>query len=198
VSRGRFTREVLNAPNLITMGRVLLIPPVLVLIDPYDPLRNFIAMALFALASVLDLVDGWLARRAGLVTVFGKFVDPLADKLMVMALLVYLVHVDAVPPWVVVVLLGRDFYISGLRLVAASEGIVIAAGEGGKLKTVCQLVGICCVIARYRYRLPFTDQYLDYHALGMALLYVSVLLSVTSAIQYTWSFRGALRERQAS
>lgn len=191
-----FKREMFNLPNAITVGRVLMIPPVLVLVDTNDPWRNFVAMVLFAVASALDALDGWLARRQGIVTVFGKFMDPLADKIMVMALLVYLVHTDAVPPWVVVLLLGRDFYISGLRSLASAEGIVIAAGTGGKVKTIFQMVGICCVIVRYRYRLPETDFYLDFHRLGMACIYASLLLSIVSAVQYTALFGRALRQQR--
>ena len=186
-------REILNLPNLITLGRLLLIPPVLILIDPTDPILNFWACIIFAAASALDILDGWLARRQGLVTVFGKFMDPLADKLMAMSVMVYLVYVGLMPPWLVVVMLGRDLYISGLRTVAASMGVVIAAGEDGKLKTIFQLVGICCLLVRYRYRWPFTDQMVDFHVLGMAFVYVSLWLSIVSAVQYTRAFGVSLR-----
>jgi len=188
-----FKREVLNLPNLITIGRLFLIPPVLVLIDPTDPIRNAAAALLFAAASGLDILDGWLARRRNLVTVFGKFVDPLADKLMAMAVMVWLVMTGALPPWIVIVMLGRDFYISGLRSVAANQGVVIAAGEGGKLKTVFQLVGICCVLAQYRYRMPWTEQLFDFHRIGMIFLYVALALSVGSAVTYTLDFGRSLR-----
>jgi CDP-diacylglycerol--glycerol-3-phosphate 3-phosphatidyltransferase len=192
-----FTREIVNLPNLITIGRVFLIPPVLWLIDPTDPVRNFIAAMLFAAASGLDILDGWLARRQGLVTVFGKFVDPLADKLMAMSVMIYLVATYLMPAWLVVLMIGRDFYINGLRTVAADRGVVIAAGEGGKLKTVFQLVGICCVLARYRYRMPWTDEYVDFHRIGMIFLYVALALSLASAVQYTRGFRQALRRQPA-
>jgi CDP-diacylglycerol--glycerol-3-phosphate 3-phosphatidyltransferase len=190
-----FKREILNLPNTITIGRLVLVPPVLMLIHPTDPVPNYIAALLFALASGLDLLDGWLARRQGLVTVFGKFVDPLADKIMVSAVLVYLVHVDLVAPWVVAALLGREFYISGLRTVASAEGVVIAAGDGGKAKTAFQLLGICCVLVRYPYPMPGTDQFLDFHRVGLAFLYLSLVLAVVSAVQYTLGFRNALQER---
>ncbi|MCH9680697.1 MAG: CDP-diacylglycerol--glycerol-3-phosphate 3-phosphatidyltransferase [Deltaproteobacteria bacterium] len=193
-----FKREVLNLPNLITIGRLFLIPPVMVLIDPTDPIRNFFGALLFALASGLDIVDGWLARRQNLVTVFGKFVDPLADKLMAMSVMVYLVHVGLLPPWLVVLMLGRDFYISGLRSVAATLGVVIAAGEGGKMKTVFQLVGICCVLTRYAYRWPLTDEMVDFHVIGLFFLYVSLLLSLGSAVQYTVGFRRTLSDQRTS
>jgi CDP-diacylglycerol--glycerol-3-phosphate 3-phosphatidyltransferase len=193
-----FKREVLNLPNLITIGRLFLIPPVLVLIDPTDPVRNFMAALLFAAASGLDILDGYLARRQNLVTVFGKFMDPLADKLMAMSVMVWLVMVALLPPWIVVVMIGRDFYISGLRSVAANQGVVIAAGEGGKMKTVMQLVGICCVLARYRYRMPFTPEHIDFHQLGMGFLYVALGLSITSAVQYTLEFGRALKQHRSA
>jgi CDP-diacylglycerol--glycerol-3-phosphate 3-phosphatidyltransferase len=189
-----FKREVMNLPNLITIGRLFLIPPVLVLIDPTDPIRNFIATLLFAAASGLDIVDGFLARRQGLVTVFGKFMDPLADKLMAMSVMIYLVFAGLLPPWLVVLMMSRDFYISGLRSVAASMGVIIAAGEGGKLKTVFQLVGICCVMVRYSYQWPlFPDEWVDFHFLGMVFLYVALLLSIGSAAQYTFAFAQELK-----
>ncbi len=188
-------REIWNLPNMITIGRLLLIPPVLMLMHPTDPGRNLAAALVFSVASALDLLDGYLARRWELVTVFGKFVDPLADKIMVAAVLIYLVHNGLVPAWIVVVLLGREFYMSGLRSVASSEGVVIAAGEGGKAKTVFQLIGICCVLARYEYRmLPF-ELTLNFQRVGLAFLYISLVLSLVSAVQYTLDFRSALRDR---
>jgi CDP-diacylglycerol--glycerol-3-phosphate 3-phosphatidyltransferase len=164
-------------------------------VDSLDPLSRFIASLLFAAASGLDLLDGWIARRQGLVTTFGKFVDPLADKLMAMSVMVFLVYTGGLPAWLVVLMLGRDFYISGLRTVAANEGIVIAAGEGGKIKTVFQLVGICCVLTHYAYRLPFTELSVDFHRLGMMFLYLSLAMSIYSAAQYTLGFRSALQQR---
>jgi CDP-diacylglycerol--glycerol-3-phosphate 3-phosphatidyltransferase len=192
-----FKREILNVPNLITIGRLFLIPPVLWLIDPTDPIRNFIATILFAAASGLDLLDGWLARRNNLVTVFGKFVDPLADKLMAMSVMVWLVQVDLLPPWLVVVMIGRDFYISGLRSVAASAGVVIAAGDGGKIKTVFQLVGICCVMARYSYRMPLSGE-VSFHFIGLVFLYIALAISLISAVQYTADFRDELMRQRVA
>lgn len=186
-------REMFNLPNMITLGRLFLIPPVIWLIDPTDPVRNLYASLIFAAASLLDILDGYLARKQGLVTVFGKFVDPLADKLMAMAAMIYLVVVNLLPAWLVVVMLGRDLYINGIRQIAAERGIVIAAGEGGKMKTVFQLVGICCVLVRYPYRVPFFDTPFDFHAVGMLFLYLALTLSVLSAVTYTFAFRDGLR-----
>ncbi len=186
-------REILNLPNMITIGRLFLIPPVIWLIDPTDPMRNLAASLIFAAASGLDILDGYLARKQGLVTVFGKFVDPLADKLMAMSAMIYLVVVNLLPAWIVVVMLGRDLYINGIRQIAAERGIVIAAGEGGKMKTVFQLVGICCVLVRYAYRVPGFEVRFDFHAAGMMFLYMALALSLTSAVTYTLGFRNGLR-----
>lgn len=191
----RFRKEVLNLPNMITIGRIFLIPPVLMLIDKTDPWRCVLSALLFMLASVLDLIDGWLARRAGLVTVFGKFVDPLADKIMVAAVLIYLVMDDRMPAWLVVLLLTREFYINGLRSLASSDGVVIAASAGGKVKTAIQMTGISFVLMYYRYRLPGMTEMLDFHKIGLALLMISLAISIYSAVEYTFAFREALAEK---
>jgi CDP-diacylglycerol--glycerol-3-phosphate 3-phosphatidyltransferase len=180
---------------MITLGRLFLIPPVIWLIDPTDPVRNLYASLIFAAASGLDILDGYLARKQGLVTVFGKFVDPLADKLMAMSAMIYLVVVNLLPAWIVVVMLGRDLYINGIRQIAAERGIVIAAGQGGKMKTVFQLVGICCVLVRYPYRVPLFDTLFDFHAVGMMFMYLALTLSILSALTYTFGFRDGLREQ---
>ncbi|MBZ5708994.1 CDP-diacylglycerol--glycerol-3-phosphate 3-phosphatidyltransferase [Nannocystis pusilla] len=192
-----FRREILNLPNMITIGRVFLIPPVLMLIDKTDPWRCVMASLLFTVASLLDLIDGWLARRSGLVTVFGKFVDPLADKIMVAAVLVYLVMDDRAPAWLVVLLLTREFYINGLRSLASSENIIIAASAGGKAKTAFQLTGISFLLMHYRYRLPGIEEALDFNRVGLVLLGLSVFVSIISAVDYTFGFREALAQKNA-
>ncbi|MFO7563354.1 MAG: CDP-diacylglycerol--glycerol-3-phosphate 3-phosphatidyltransferase [Enhygromyxa sp.] len=186
-----FKREILNLPNLITLGRIFMIPPILMLIDKTDPFKGFLAMALFLIAGALDLLDGWLARRRGLETFFGKFADPLADKILVMALLVFLAAEGRMPPWLVVVLLGREFYISGLRTLAINEGVEIAAGAGGKAKTSFQVIGIACVLIYFPYRAPWGG-WIRFNEIGLLLLYISAVLSVWSAITYTQGFMAAL------
>jgi CDP-diacylglycerol--glycerol-3-phosphate 3-phosphatidyltransferase len=192
----RFRREVLNLPHLITIGRLFLIPPVLMWMDIGEPVLCVATALLFMLAAVLDLIDGWLARRSGLVTVFGKFVDPLADKVMVAAVLVYLAADGRMPPWLVAVLLTREFYINGLRSLASSEGVVIAASEGGKAKTAFQMVGICFLLVHYRYRMIGFDEMIDFHRMGLIMLGLSVILSLLSAVQYTLGFREALAQQK--
>jgi CDP-diacylglycerol--glycerol-3-phosphate 3-phosphatidyltransferase len=192
----RFRREVLNLPNMITIGRLFLIPPVLWWMDTVDPRLCVLSALLFMLAAGLDIIDGWLARRSGLVTVFGKFVDPLADKVMVAAVLVYLAALGRMPPWLVVILLTREFYINGLRTLAISEGMVIAANAGGKAKTAFQMTGICFLLIHYRYRMPGFDELIDFHRMGMIMVSLSMVLSVWSAVHYTLGFREALAQQK--
>ncbi|PRP93044.1 CDP-diacylglycerol--glycerol-3-phosphate 3-phosphatidyltransferase [Enhygromyxa salina] len=168
-----------------------MIPPILLLVDKTDPFKGVLAMALFLIAGGLDLLDGWLARRQGLVTFFGKFADPLADKIMVMALLVYLTAEGRMPPWLVAVLLGREFYISGLRIMALNEGVEISAGAGGKAKTSFQVIGIACVLIYFPYLAPWGG-WVRFNEIGLLFLYVSAVLSVWSAVTYTRGFIAAL------
>lgn len=183
----RLRKEIGNLPNMITIGRLLLIPPVLYLSDYRDPVASFFAMVLFLLASLLDVVDGWLARRQGLVTFFGKFVDPLADKIMVMALVVYLAADGRLPPWLVVLLLGREFYMSALRTLALGEGIEIVANSGGKAKTSFQLIGISFILVYYSYRMPLGET-VNFYAVGLVFVYLSLAVSLWSAAVYTKEF----------
>src|SRR6187399_1629644 len=112
-------RELTNLPNLVTMSRVVMIPFILIFIDNFNPLRSFVAAMLYLIAAAGDFLDGYLARSRGQVSMLGKFLDPLADKLLVTSVLVFLVALARVPAWVVVVLIGRDLAISGLRSIAA-------------------------------------------------------------------------------
>jgi len=191
--RSQFT----NAPNLVTMGRVLLVPVVLVLIDNFSPVRSFIAGVLYLVAAAGDGLDGYLARSRGDVTVLGKFLDPLADKLMVTAVLVFMVALGRVPAWIVVLLIARDLAITGLRSIASSQGLVIAASEGGKIKTALQLVAITLLIIHFRYPLLGLGDSIDYHKVGMALLYLSLAMSISSAVGYVRGFLRVLGDAPA-
>jgi CDP-diacylglycerol---glycerol-3-phosphate 3-phosphatidyltransferase len=141
-----------------------------------------------------------LARKRGLVSVLGKFLDPLADKLIVMATLVWLVPMGRIEPWVVVLLLARELSISGLRSIAASEGVVIAAGEGGKSKTALQMVGILMLMIGYPYRmnfLLFDAGVVDLVHVGRWLIYISLVYSLTSAAQYIGLFATTVEARRS-
>jgi CDP-diacylglycerol--glycerol-3-phosphate 3-phosphatidyltransferase len=183
-------KEFWNAPNAITLARIGMIPVILVFTYYESRLNSFIAALLYAVTSATDFLDGWLARRMGLVTVIGKFLDPLADKLVVISALVMLVHLGRVAAWVVVVIMAREFIITGLRTIAATEGIVIAASQEGKYKTGLQLAGICFLLLHYNYPIDFLvlSTELDANAAGTLLLYLSLFFSLWSAWNYFADF----------
>jgi len=170
----------MNLPNKITLARVFLIPVFLFvyLAQPFNEIANiWLALIVFSVASITDAVDGYLARRLGLVTNFGKLIDPLADKLLVCAALIVFIPNGTLPAWAVIILVSREFYISGLRLLAVENGIVVAASAGGKFKTVSQIVLIIYIL------LPFT--FLVFQPVIMVLLVVALLASVLTAVDYT-------------
>ena len=138
----------MNLPNKLTLFRVILIPFfVFFLLAPYfEGYGNYIAVAVFIVASITDFLDGKIARKYNLVTNFGKFMDPLADKLLVSSALICLVALNKIPAWVVIVIIAREFIISGFRLVAADNGVVIAASYWGKFKTAFQMVTVIVLI----------------------------------------------------
>lgn len=176
--------EITDLPNLITLTRIALIPLVLIWVDNYSPRLSALACVVFLVAAMSDALDGYLARRLDLVTVVGKFLDPLADKLIVLSTLVMLVAKDRAPAWLVIVLMSRELAVTGLRAIASQEGFVIAAGAGGKAKTALQLVGISFLLVHFEYDVLFTDYTLDFHEVGIYLLYVSLVMSVLSAVEY--------------
>jgi CDP-diacylglycerol--glycerol-3-phosphate 3-phosphatidyltransferase len=174
------------------MTRIAAIPLLAVLLmSPSQP-AGFWAAAVFSLASVTDWLDGYLARRMGIVTIFGKFLDPIADKLIVMAALIMILPYGRVPAWMVLVILGREIIITGLRGIASSEGIVIQASDIGKFKTVFQLVAIIGLLLHYDYYWLFGIEYqmmhVNMHNVGMFFLWIATLLTVWSGVDYLSRF----------
>lgn len=188
-------RELLFLPNILTMLRVALIPLVLVFIDNESALRCFIACLLYGVSAFTDFLDGYLARRSNQISLLGKFLDPLADKILVMATLVWMVPMGRIPAWVVVLLLARELAVTGLRSIASSQGLIISARQWGKDKTALQMVGILCLMAHFRYPVFGTDYYVDFHQVGIYTIYISLVLSVFSAIEYLQLFARAVREQ---
>jgi CDP-diacylglycerol--glycerol-3-phosphate 3-phosphatidyltransferase len=185
--------EFLNLPNAITLTRIALIPVFLWFTYYESRVDSFIAACVYAVTGATDFLDGWAARRMNLVTVIGKFLDPLADKLIVMAAMVMLVHLGRIAAWVVIAVMAREFIVTGLRTIAMSEGLVIAAGREGKFKTAFQVVGLTFLLLHYTYPIesgilpPFE---LDTNRVGTWLVYISLVFSVWSAVVY---FRGFVR-----
>jgi CDP-diacylglycerol--glycerol-3-phosphate 3-phosphatidyltransferase len=217
--RKTLKQEFFNLPNMLTMFRILVIPAVLVFVYYESRVNSFIAACLFAAASITDYFDGWLARRKGLITVLGKFLDPLADKLIVASTLVMLVPLGRIPAWVVVLLLARELAITGLRGIAVTEGMVIAASQGGKWKTAFQLTGILGLLIHYPYPIAVISPFLhnlvagtwfhkflaefgipvrpwvDFHIVGLWLIYLSLFFSIFSATQYVFRFVKAIKKK---
>lgn len=191
-------QEALNLPNAITAARIALIPVFLWFTFYESRVDSFIAAVLYAVTGATDFLDGWVARRKNLVTVIGKFLDPLADKLIVMAALVMLVHLGRVAAWVCIVVLAREFIVTGLRTIAMSEGIVIAAGQEGKHKTAFQVAGITFLLLHYTYPIDaiFFSFDLDANRVGTWLVYISLFFSVWSAISYFANFIRAVYRRE--
>jgi CDP-diacylglycerol--glycerol-3-phosphate 3-phosphatidyltransferase len=196
--RHTLREDALNLPNLLTMGRVVMIPIVLWLMWRETRVANFWATILYSLAAITDFIDGYLARRMGLTSVLGKFLDPLADKLLVLAALVMMVELGHVPAWPVIIVTGRELSITALRTIAISEGVVIAASRGGKDKTAVQMVALVALILHDTYVLDwgFYKAAVDLNAVGLALLYLSVFFALTSAGEYVGLFVQAVEARE--
>jgi len=217
--RKKLREEFFNLPNMLTMFRIAIIPLVLVFIYYDSRVNAFIAACLFATASATDFFDGWWARRKGLITVLGKFLDPLADKLIVTSTLVMLIPLGRIPAWVVVLLLARELAITSLRSIAVNEGLVIAASQGGKWKTAFQLTGILGLLIHYPYPIAVITPalhdlvagtwfhellaevgiplrpWVDFHVVGLWLIYLSLFFSIFSASQYLYRFVRAVGRR---
>ncbi len=177
----------MNLPNKLTMLRVFMIPFFIVfLLIPVTPYDKWIALAIFILASLTDLLDGKIARKYHLVTNFGKFMDPLADKLLVCAALICLIELNKIPAWMVIIIIAREFIISGFRLVASDNGVVIAASYWGKFKTTFQMVAVCLLIA-------------DVEALSLVtqiVLWIAVILTVVSLVDYLVKNKDVMKEKK--
>ena len=174
----------MNTPNKLTILRVIMIPFfVFFMLADMGNAGKYTALVLFIAASLTDTLDGYLARKYNQVTNFGKFMDPLADKLLVCSALICLMDVGQLPSWAVIVIISREFIISGFRLVASDNGIVIAASWWGKSKTISQMVMIILMIADFGG---------VFGTLETILLYVAVILTVVSMIDYIWKNRQVL------
>jgi CDP-diacylglycerol--glycerol-3-phosphate 3-phosphatidyltransferase len=199
VPRRSLAEDAVNLPNLLTMGRVLMVPLCLWFLDQGTREGCFWSAIVFTLAALTDVLDGWLARRMGVVSVLGKFLDPLADKLIVMASLVWMVPMGRIPGWAVILLLGREISVTGLRSVAASEGVVIAAGSEGKTKTALQMAGAIALLLGYPYRLKFAGfdcGVVDTVVVGRMLVYGSLVFSLLSAVEYVRLFALAVEAKE--
>jgi len=173
----------LNAPNILTMLRILLVPVLVVALLDKTPGGDLLAAVVFAVASLTDALDGHLARSRNLVTNFGKLMDPLADKLLIIGALLSLVSLGRVAAWVAMVIIAREFAVTALRMAASQQGVVIAASIWGKLKTVVQIVTVLALIIEHGHP-PWV----------MALVYLTVVVTVLSGADYFFGLRRGLSE----
>lgn len=177
----------MNLANKITLFRVFLVPVFVLIIYLDIPYNNIIAAFIFIIAAITDTLDGYIARSRNLVTNFGKFVDPLADKILVAAAFICLVEIGKVPAWAVVVVISREFIITGYRILAASEGVTIAASSLGKFKTIFQLIAIPLLLVD---NYPFSISGIP---IDMILLYISVFFTIISGFDYIYKNRNTVR-----
>ena len=174
----------LNLPNMLTVIRILLVPVMVVALTSELPGGSAIAAAVFAVAAFTDGLDGYIARTRQSVTTFGKVMDPVADKLLIAAALISLVSLERLAPWVAMVIIAREFAVSGLRIAAGQQGVEIPASGLGKLKTIVQVVAVLALIAASDH----TDAWVQ------ALVYAMVAITVTSSADYFLNFRRRLEE----
>ena len=192
----------MNLPNKLTIFRVILIIPFVILLlgsangwgwftaifGGIMEYIDYIAVAIFIIASFTDMLDGKIARKYNLVTNFGKFMDPLADKLLVCSALICLVEMGRLPAWIVIVIIAREFIISGFRLVASDNGIVIAASYWGKFKTVSQMIMVVLLLLNIGH--PF------FEILSTVFVWIAVILTVVSLVDYVVKNIGVLKEQK--
>ncbi len=181
----------MNLPNKLTLLRVILIPFfVFFLLTDFIPYTHLVALIIFIVASLTDMLDGKIARKYNLITNFGKFMDPLADKLLVCSAMICLIPLGQIRAWIVIVIIAREFIISGFRLIASDNGIVIAASYWGKFKTVSQMAMVIVLILEIDFPLPFL------HILGIILTYLALALTVISLIDYIAKNKDVLKEQK--
>lgn len=180
----------MNLPNKLTVMRVILIPFfVFFMMAPcFEGYGNYIAVAIFIVASLTDLLDGKIARKYNLVTNFGKFMDPLADKLLVCSAMICLIETEQLAAWIVIIIIAREFIISGFRLVASDNGVVIAASYWGKFKTTFQMLMVIVLILNI--------QNTFFQILGVVLTYIALILTVVSLIDYIVKNKDVLKEQK--
>jgi len=174
----RYQSHIGNLPNILSLMRLALIPVVVICLCFPGRLGSFLAAVFFTAAAFTDLLDGFLARRYKTVTHIGKFLDPLADKLLVSVTMIMLIPLGRIPVWMVILIITREMAVTGLRGIAVVEGKIIDASSLGKYKTVFQLISLVCLCLHYQYL------GIDFHAIGIAFLWVALVLTLWSGFAY--------------
>ena len=170
----------MNLPNKLCFFRLFLVPMVLLVLYSEINYSVYIATVIFIIAAITDVLDGYIARSRKLITDFGKFIDPLVDKILVVSVLVYLVYIQTIPDWMVIIIIAREFAVSGFRIISASRGIVVAASKLGKFKTQSQIIAVIFALLELRFYLW--------------VVLIAVILTVISGADYIWNGRDIFKE----
>ena len=173
---------IINLPNAVTILRICIIPVLFFLLFDPGRLWSLIIAVLFIMAALTDLLDGYLARRYHIVTNIGKFLDPIADKIIVNTAMILMIPIGRIPAWIVAIIVIRDFIVDGVRTIATSEGLIIDASKLGKRKTLCQIFALSALIIHY----PFIGA--DAHVVGMVVLSIALCLTILSGLDYLLKF----------
>jgi CDP-diacylglycerol--glycerol-3-phosphate 3-phosphatidyltransferase len=190
VAKGQQRATIRNIPNLLTALRIFSIPLVIFFLTSPGPLASFLAALVFGIASCTDILDGYLARQQKAETAIGKLLDPMADKLLILSGMIMLIPLDRIPAWMVVLIIGREVAITGLRGIASAEGVVIAASRLGKAKMILQSLSLGGLMLHYEY---FG---INFHVLGMILLWIALVLTLWSGIDYFWKFYQGVMKKE--
>jgi CDP-diacylglycerol--glycerol-3-phosphate 3-phosphatidyltransferase len=175
-------RDIFNLPNSVSMARIGVIPVLFALLLAPGFVMSLVITALFIVAALTDLLDGYIARRYEIVTPMGKLLDPIADKLIVNTAMIMMIPIGRIPAWIVAVIIIRDFAVDGIRSIASAEGIIIQASPLGKRKTLCQIFAVSALMIHY----PFLGA--DAHSVGMVILYIALILTIGSGVDYLLKF----------
>ncbi|ABC77318.1 CDP-diacylglycerol--glycerol-3-phosphate 3-phosphatidyltransferase [Syntrophus aciditrophicus] len=183
--------KIYNLPNIITMLRIGVIPALFFLLTSPGATWSLVIAFLFITAALTDLLDGYIARKYGIVTTMGKFLDPIADKLIVNTAMILMIPIGRIPAWIVAITIIRDIAVDGMRSIASGEGMVIDASSLGKRKTLCQTIAVSALIIHYQFL------GLNAHAVGIVILYIALLLTVYSGLDYFMQFyQCAIRNKE--
>ncbi|HOF04024.1 MAG TPA: CDP-diacylglycerol--glycerol-3-phosphate 3-phosphatidyltransferase [Syntrophales bacterium] len=175
-------KKIINLPNTITMVRISFVPVLFLLLLSPGQTMSLVIAALFIAVSLTDMLDGYVARRYGIVTTLGKFLDPIADKLVINTAMILMIPIGRIPAWVVAIIVIRDFAVDGIRNISSSEGYVIQASWLGKQKTLCQVFAVSALMIHY----PFLGA--DAHVVGTTILFLALILSIYSGLDYLAKF----------
>jgi CDP-diacylglycerol--glycerol-3-phosphate 3-phosphatidyltransferase len=190
VAKGQQRATLRNIPNLLSIIRILSIPMIVIFLSSPSPLASLLAALIFSIASFTDLLDGYFARQQKRETAVGKLLDPMADKLLILSGMIMLIPLERIPAWIVLLITGREVAVTGLRGIASAEGLVIGASKWGKAKMIFQSGSLIGLMLHYEYL------GIDFHIVGMILLWIALAITLWSGIDYFNKFYRGMGQRE--